>query len=175
MLRSFTNSHNPSESRHHPEPSHNMEKDAANITTTVPDYHDGLHEKTKKLEHDNATPDYSNGGEFVVSFTLVLLNFSILTFTSALHQSTCNQQLWFHAPGSLGSCRALISACVGERWSRRSRIWIHARRHRLYTYRYGFGGNGLDGSHSRRTVPLVCTLRSRRTRILGIYTRYVIL
>jgi hypothetical protein len=58
-----------------------MEKDAANITTTVPDYHDGLHKKTKKPEHDNVAPDYSNGGGFVVSCTPILLNISILTFT----------------------------------------------------------------------------------------------
>jgi hypothetical protein len=41
-----------------------MDKDAALVTTNVPDYHDGLHEKTNKSKHDTHSSGSANGGGF---------------------------------------------------------------------------------------------------------------
>jgi hypothetical protein len=51
-----------------------MDKDAAVVTTAIPDYHDGLHERKDKVEHTTSPPESSNGGVFQVSFTNFLLN-----------------------------------------------------------------------------------------------------
>lgn len=46
-----------------------MDKDAALITTTVPDYHDGLREKMDKPKDDTLPSGSSSGGGFQVTFT----------------------------------------------------------------------------------------------------------
>jgi hypothetical protein len=51
-----------------------MDKDAAVVTTTVPDYHDGLYERKDKVEHTTAAPESSSGGVFQVSSIKFLLN-----------------------------------------------------------------------------------------------------
>lgn len=67
MLRMLTVSHD----RHDAIPylypkSNKMDKDAPLVTATVPDYHNGLHEKTNKSKSGALSPGSSSGGGFQV-------------------------------------------------------------------------------------------------------------
>jgi hypothetical protein len=89
-----------------------MDKDAALVTTTVPDYHDGLHEKMNKSEHDTLPSGSSSSGGFQVSLTVILLDIGRLTVIPALHKPTRYQQLWFHTPSGMGGCWPLVPTCM---------------------------------------------------------------
>jgi hypothetical protein len=143
MLRSLTVSHDHDASPHPPPRSVNMDKDAALVTTTVPDYHDGLHEKTNKSKHDTLPSGSSSGGGFQASPTDLLLEIGHLTAFPALYQPTRHQQLWVHTPSSMGGCWPLIPTCMAEWWSCRARLGIYDRWHWLYPCCYSFGRDGL--------------------------------
>jgi hypothetical protein len=51
-----------------------MDKDTALVSTTVPDYHDGLHEKSTKPANDGGPSGSSDRGVFQVSSTSRLLD-----------------------------------------------------------------------------------------------------
>ena len=73
MLRTLTVSHDHDASLRPTSRSIDMDKDAALVTTTVPDYHDGLREKTDKPKDDTLPSGSSSSGGFQVSPTDPLL------------------------------------------------------------------------------------------------------
>jgi len=82
MLRTFTVSHDHDASLRPSPRSIDMDKDEALVTTTVPDYHDGLREKTERRKDDTLPSGSSSSGGFQVSPTDSLLkdwpaNFSL--------------------------------------------------------------------------------------------------
>ena len=74
MLRMLTISHN----RHNalqdlPPNSRNMNKDTPLVTTTIPDYHDGLHEKANNSKSDALPPELLSGSGFQASLLISYL------------------------------------------------------------------------------------------------------
>lgn len=68
MLRMLIVSHDGHDAVPYLSPKSNeMDKDAPLVTTTVPDYHDGLHEKTNKSKFGALSPDSSSGVGFQVN------------------------------------------------------------------------------------------------------------
>jgi hypothetical protein len=119
-----------------------MDKDTALVTTTVPDYHDGLHEKTNKPANESGPYGSSDNRHFQVRLN-ISLDSSILTATLALYQYTCDQQFHVHTSSCMGGSWSHIPGCMAERRACGPSIRVYHCWHWRHTCRYVSSRNGL--------------------------------
>jgi hypothetical protein len=91
MLRSLTISHDYNAHAHLPSSSKAMDKDIALVTTTIPDYHDGLREKPVHSKSEEESYFHSEKRVFQVRCCHTGIKVIMLISGAALHQSTCHQ------------------------------------------------------------------------------------
>jgi hypothetical protein len=161
MLRFSTVAYNPNVSAQtHSNPHfHEMDKDAALVTTAAPEDMENPHEKPDKLEQNIGRSSFSERGVFEVGLGVVTFEFGSLISTSAIHQPTRDQQLWFHPASCLGGRWSLLFACMAERWPRRPRVRVYARWYWLHPHRYGSGRDGVYVNRTSTNSPVDIALK----------------